>query len=68
VVTPELPISDGITQCHGLVGARLTLHLDLELVTVPPDPPRERLRTHKWAQLFGTPLDYFELLLGSLKR
>jgi hypothetical protein len=29
----------------------------------PWGPPRERLRTRKWGQLFGTPLGYFELLL-----
>jgi hypothetical protein len=45
--------------------------LDLELVCGgtrssgyrqwPPGPPRERLRTRRWGQFFGTPLGYLDL-------
>jgi hypothetical protein len=45
--------------------------LDLELICGgtppsgyrrrPPGPPRERLRTRRWGQLFGAPLGYLEL-------
>jgi hypothetical protein len=27
----------------------------------PSGPPRERLRTHRWGQFFGTPLSYLDL-------
>jgi hypothetical protein len=57
------------------VDARPTPCLDLELLCGgtrslgcrqrPPDPPRERLRTHRWGHFFGAPLGYLIFLLGS---
>jgi hypothetical protein len=53
------------------VDARHAPCLDLELVCGGtrfsgyrqrlPGPPRERLRTRRWGQFFGAPLDYLEL-------
>jgi hypothetical protein len=52
--------------------------LDLELVCRgtqspgcrqrSPGPPRERLRTYRWGQFFGAPLDYLFFLLDSRRR
>jgi hypothetical protein len=60
------------------VDARPTHCLNLELVCRgtqsskcqqrPPDPPRKRLRTRRWGQFFGAPLDYLIFLLGSRRR
>jgi hypothetical protein len=53
------------------VGARHIPYLDLKLVhggtrsagyrQWPSGPPQERLRTHRWGQLFGAPLGYLKL-------
>jgi hypothetical protein len=53
------------------VNARHPPCLDLELICGgtppsgyrrrPPGPPRERLRTRRWGQLFGAPLGYLKL-------
>jgi hypothetical protein len=57
------------------VDARHTPCLDLELICGgtrssgcrqrPPGQPRERLRTHRWGQFFGTPLVILIFLLSS---
>jgi hypothetical protein len=61
-----------------LVDACSTPCLDLELVCGgtrslgcrqrPLSPPQERLRTCRWSQFFGAPLDYLIFLLGSRRR
>jgi hypothetical protein len=35
---------------------------------MPSDPPRERLRTRRWGQFFGVPLDYLIFLLDNRRR
>jgi hypothetical protein len=53
------------------MSTRLALRFDLELIhggnwsvgyrQWPPGPPQERLRTHRWGQLFDAPLGYLKL-------